>query len=89
MSIAPIVIERGDNQRPRIMKGVFQMRIKERPCVRCGESYAPSALGQKYCDKCRPQVYEEQRQARYERRQARIQAERTREREQRRIDYGE
>ncbi len=64
------------------------MIIKERPCVRCGEIYAPSALGQKYCDKCRPLVYEEQRQARYERRQARLQAERQRAREERRIDHG-
>ena len=43
------------------------MQIKDRPCIRCGEIYSPDALGQKYCVKCRPLVYEEQRQARYQR----------------------
>ena len=52
------------------------MKIQERACVRCGERYSPSALGQKYCDRCRPLVYEEQRQARYERHRERLEKER-------------
>ena len=61
------------------------MVIKDRPCVRCKELYSPSALGQKYCDKCRPLVYEEQRHRRYERQRERLE----KEREERRIrSYG-
>lgn len=43
------------------------MQIMDRRCIRCGGIYSPSGLGQKFCDRCRPLVYEEQRQARYQR----------------------
>ena len=50
--------------------------LKNRVCVRCGAEYNPDSQSQRYCLSCRPIVYEEQRQARYERRRERIKRER-------------
>ncbi len=55
--------------------------LKDRICVRCGAEYNPDGVSQRYCLKCRPLVYEEQRQKRYERRRERLE----REREERRM----
>ena len=41
--------------------------IKNRICTRCGAEYSPDSPSQRYCLSCRPIVYEEKRQARYER----------------------
>ena len=66
------------------------MRIEERTCTRCGEKYVPYALRQKYCDRCRPIVYEEQRVARYERyRQKVLEQRRAQVETQRKMEYAD
>ena len=50
--------------------------LKDRTCTRCGNTYNPDGIAQKYCAACRPFVYEEQRQAREERRRERLEEQR-------------
>lgn len=61
--------------------------LKNRVCTRCGTEYNPDSPSQRYCLSCRPIVYEEKRQARYERRQAQIVKDRAKARKQRQLDH--
>jgi len=73
-TFVPIIVVKSETENAfyKIKKARKTKMLKNRVCVRCGTEYNPDSQSQRYCLVCRPIVYEEMRQARYERRRARI-----------------